>query len=164
MHLPFASGYFCRSIGVRARRNTSQKNAWIYLEKICPKNMPYNGGPYGIKVGQDQGISTGNTAHGPKNMAYKPPFYAFEPFLLGVGVVFNLLRDKNTYTNGGQQKFLPFQAKAWLWPACLDDLNELRPPWRQQCLYLGGSFVRTTFLGWSPAILHVCLLERCIRQ
>ena len=22
-----------------------------YLQKICPQNMPYNGGPYGIKVG-----------------------------------------------------------------------------------------------------------------
>ena len=35
--------------------------------------MPYNGGPYGIKVPYNQGISTENMAYGPKNVAYKPP-------------------------------------------------------------------------------------------
>ena len=41
---------------------------------------------------KNQGISTENMAYGPKNMAYDPPpFMPYEPFLLGVGVVFNLL-------------------------------------------------------------------------
>ena len=54
--------------------------------------MPYNGGPYGAKVGWIQGISTENMAYGPQNMAYKPPpFMPYEPFLLGVGVICNLL-------------------------------------------------------------------------
>ena len=41
----------------------------------------------------NQGISTENMAYGPRNMAYEPPpFMPFEPFLLGVGVVFNFLK------------------------------------------------------------------------
>ena len=35
--------------------------------------MPYNGGLYGIKVGQNQGFSTENMAYGTKNMACNPP-------------------------------------------------------------------------------------------
>ena len=59
--------------------------------------MPYNGDAYGIKVGWDQRISTENKAYGPKNMAYEPlPFMPYEPFLLGVGVVFTILTRKIT--------------------------------------------------------------------
>ena len=59
-----------------------------YLQKICPQNTTCNGGLYGIKGGSSQGISTENMTYGPQNMAYEP----YEPFLLGVGVVFNVLR------------------------------------------------------------------------
>ena len=38
-------------------------------------------------------------------MTYEPPFYAYEPFLLGVGVVFNLLTLID--------KMLPFRRIAW---------------------------------------------------
>ena len=55
--------------------------------------MPYNGGPYGIKVGWGQGISTENMAYGPPFYGIRTPlFMPYEPFLLGVGVVFNLLK------------------------------------------------------------------------
>ena len=52
--------------------------------------MPCNGSPYGIKDGYNQGIIQKIRApllwH-----TNPPPLYAYEPFLLGVGVVFNLL-------------------------------------------------------------------------
>ena len=60
-------------------------------KKDAPQNMPYNGGPYGIKVGQKQGISTENMAYDPPKWHTNPPFMPYEPHLLGVGVVFNLL-------------------------------------------------------------------------
>ena len=60
-----------------APENNSDHPHPPYLQKICPKNMPYNGGPYGIKVGWNQGISTENMAYRPPPfMAYEPPFYA----------------------------------------------------------------------------------------
>ena len=37
--------------------------------------MSCNGGPYGIKLPLNQGISTENMAYGPKNMACEPPVY-----------------------------------------------------------------------------------------
>ena len=49
-----------------------------YLKKICPQNMPYNGGSYGIKVGENQGIST-------ENMAYGPNFYGIRTVFIGGG-------------------------------------------------------------------------------
>ena len=55
--------------------------------------MPYKGGLYGIKVGSNQGISTENMAYGPPFYGIRTPlFMPYEPFLLGVGVVFNLLK------------------------------------------------------------------------
>ena len=47
--------------------------------------MPYDGGSYDIKVGQNQGISTENMAYGPQNMAYEPPFYAIWTVFIGGG-------------------------------------------------------------------------------
>ena len=35
--------------------------------------MPYNGGPYGIKVGQNQGTSTENMAYGPQEYGIRTP-------------------------------------------------------------------------------------------
>ena len=60
-------------------------------KKICPKNMPYNGGPYGIKVGWNQEISTESMAYGPPKIWHTNPlpFMPYDPFLLGVGVAFN---------------------------------------------------------------------------
>ena len=56
--------------------------------------MPYNGGLYGTKVGANQGISTENMAYGPPKYGIRTPhFMPYEPFLLGVGVVFNLLKQ-----------------------------------------------------------------------
>ena len=56
--------------------------------------MPYNGGLYGIKVGENQGISTENMAYGPPKYGIRNPhFMPHEPFLWGVGVVFDLLRE-----------------------------------------------------------------------
>ena len=63
-----------------------------YLQKICPQNMPDNGGPYGIKSVKIKGFLQKIWHTYPQNMAYEPPpFMPYEPFLLGVGVVFNLL-------------------------------------------------------------------------
>ena len=80
--IPFKKGY---------PENKSDHPHPRYLQKVCPQNMPYNGGPYGIHVGQNQGISTEIMAYGPKNMAYEHPFMPYEPFLWGMGVVFDLL-------------------------------------------------------------------------
>ena len=66
-----------------------------YLQKICPQNMPYNGGLYGVKVGQNQGVSTEMWHTHPKTVAHEPPppFMPYEPsFYMGVGVVVNLLK------------------------------------------------------------------------
>ena len=59
-----------------------------YLQKICPKNMPYNRGLYGIEVGSNKGISKENMAYGPPKYGIRTPqFMPYEPFLWGVGVV-----------------------------------------------------------------------------
>ena len=60
------------------------------IPHICKKH-PYNGVPYGIKVPQNQGIATENMARGPKNGIRTPFFTPYEPFLLGVSVVFDWL-------------------------------------------------------------------------
>ena len=57
----------------RNYENNSDHPHHPYLQKMWPQNMPYNGGPYGIKVGKNQGISTEDMACGPKNMACEPP-------------------------------------------------------------------------------------------
>ena len=63
-----------------------------YLQKICPQIMPYNGGPYGIKVGQNQGISTENMAYGPPKYGMRtPPLLCHMNRFYWGGVVFNLL-------------------------------------------------------------------------
>ena len=57
-----------------------------YSQKLCPQNMPYNGGAHGIKVGENQGISTESVACGANFYGIRtPPFMPYEPFLLGVG-------------------------------------------------------------------------------
>ena len=61
--------------------------------------MPYNGGVH--KSPLNSRVSTENKAYRPKNMACEPPpFIPCEPFLLGVGVVFNLLKC-GWIVNGG---------------------------------------------------------------
>ena len=68
-----------------------------YLQKMCPQNMPYKRGSVWHKSRLNSrdfyrkyGIRT------PQDMAYEPPplFVPYEPFLLGVGVVFNLLSQE----------------------------------------------------------------------
>ena len=64
--------------------------------------MPWNEGSYGVKISWNKGTFTKNVVHKPTFMAYElrllwhtnpPPFMPYEPFfLLGVGVVFNLLK------------------------------------------------------------------------
>ena len=58
---------------------------------MCPQNMPYKGGPYGIKSLRGKGFLQKAWHTEPKNMAYDPPFMPYELFLLGVRAVFNLL-------------------------------------------------------------------------
>ena len=72
--------------------NNSDHPHPLYLQKICPQNMPYNGGSVwhesrlnSSDFYRKYGIRT------PKYGIRTPPFMPYEPFLLGVGVVFNLL-------------------------------------------------------------------------
>ena len=66
--------------------NNSDHPHPAYLQKICPQNMPYTGGLYGIKVGSNQGISTENTAYGPQKYGTRtPPFYAIWTVFIGGG-------------------------------------------------------------------------------
>ena len=80
-----------KSIGVRGRfdspesENNSDHPHPPYLQKICPKNMPHNGGLYGIKVGSNQGISTENMAYGPQIWHTDPPVYATRTNFMGGG-------------------------------------------------------------------------------
>ena len=64
-----------------------------YLQKTCPQNMPYNGGLYGIKSVTINGFLQKYGLRTPKIWHANPPFMPYEPFLLGVGVVFNLLKN-----------------------------------------------------------------------
>ena len=49
----FLNVFFLRACAYNGNffENTSDHPHPPYLQKICPQNMPYNGGPYGIKVG-----------------------------------------------------------------------------------------------------------------
>ena len=61
-----------------------------YLQNICPQNMPCKGAVWHKSSLQSRDFY--RMAYGPKNVAYEPPLLMpYEPFFLGVVVVFNLL-------------------------------------------------------------------------
>ena len=62
-----------KSIFMQSTKNNSDHPHPPYLQKICHQNMPYNGGPYGIKIGENQGISTENMAYGPNFYGIRTP-------------------------------------------------------------------------------------------
>ena len=95
----------------------------------------------------------------PKNMAYEPPpFYAiYEPFLLGVGVVFDLLRVRNRTVLGQ-----PPQPSAEPLRTILGQRDPLGNAWRPLVSQLGSQAeaCQNYSEAWGPPQF----LEKCSRS